>query len=218
MSIIFFLLFSCQEKETSKMQEPARVVEEAHKESIPVPIPPQESEPLVFSPIDPEEPLILSIDTRKVNVKISQAFLSQEAQSALATPLQKFLSGPVLIEVSAPIRPGTDKPKIVIRLSRDQFLSLASLQSGLIDTRVLIGVFQALNQYRLHGGNYSDLRIFHFQIALDVGPCRFFPAHQDAFSPIESLDVCVEVDGEKQCGKKLGGGQMIIPKSCIQSP
>ena len=35
MSIIFFLLFSCQEKETPKMQEPTPVVKEVQEESIP---------------------------------------------------------------------------------------------------------------------------------------------------------------------------------------
>lgn len=217
MSIIFFLLFACQEKEMSKIEDSTPVVEKKEKKPDVVPIISQESEPLVFSPMDLEEPLILSIDTTKVNTKISQAFLSQEAQNALATPLQKLLSGSVSIEVSAPVRPGTDKPRIVGRISRDQFLSIAAIQSGLVDTQKIIGVFQALNQYRLHGGNHSDLRIFHFWIALDVGPCRFFPEHQDAFSPIESLDVCVEVDGKKQCGTEQGGGFMIIPKSCIQS-
>ena len=214
MTLFFFLLFSCQEKETPTSQPPVTKKEEA---SIPVSIPAQESEPLVFSPIDLEEPLVLSIDTTKVNTKISQAFLSDEAQIALVKPLQKFVSGSVLIEVSAPVRPGTEKPKIVMQLSRDQFLSLASIQAGLIDTRAFVGVFQALNEYRMHGGNYADLRIFHFWIALDVGPCRLFPDHQDAFSPITTLDVCVEVDGEKQCGKKQEGNLMIIPKSCIQS-
>ena len=216
MSILFFLLLSCQEKEKHTIE--SSHVSEKKEKSTPIVIPPQSSEPLVFSPIDLEDPLVLSIDTSKVNTKISQAFLSDEAQNALANPLQKFVSGSVLIEVSAPVRPGTDKPKIVGRLSRDQFLSLASIQSGIVDTSRLIGVFDALNQYRLHGGNHADLRIFHFWIALDVGPCRFFPEHQDAFSPIESIDICVDVDGEKQCGKKQGRNQMIIPKSCIQSP
>ena len=134
MIIIFFLLLSCQEKEAPKAKK-SPVVEKIQKEPTPVAISPQESEALVFSPIDLEDPLVLSIDTTKVNTKISQAFLSQEAQLSLATPLQKLLSGSVLIEVSAPVRPGTDKPRIVSRLSRDQFLSLASIQSGLIDTR-----------------------------------------------------------------------------------
>ena len=104
-----------------------------------------------------------------------------------------------------------------MQLSRDQFLSLASLQSGLIETRPLISVLDALNEYRMHGGNNADLRIFHFWIALEVGSCRLFPENQDAFSPITALDVCVEVAGEKQCGKKQSGDLMIIPKSCIQS-
>ena len=215
MILIFFLLFSCQEKEIPTAENPQVTKEE--EKSKPVPIPPQESEPLVFSPINLDDPLVLSIDTTKVNTKISQAFLSDEAQKALADPLQKLVSGSVLIDVSAPVRPGADKPKIVMQLSRDQFLSLASLQSGLIDTRPLVSVFDALNAYRMHGGNNADLRIFHFWIALDVGSCRLFPEHQDAFSPITALDICVEVSGEKQCGKKQGGNLMIIPKSCIQS-
>ena len=168
MSLIFFLLFSCQEKETAAVESPPVIKQE--EKSIPIPIPPQESEPLVFSPINLDDPLVLSIDTTKVNTKISQAFLSDEAQRALVGPLQKLVSGSVLIDVSAPIRPGTDKPKIVMQLSRDQFLSLASLQSGMIDTRPLVGVLDALNAYRMHGGNNADLRIFHFWIALDVGP------------------------------------------------
>ena len=217
MSFAFFLLFSCQEKEKPKT-EPVAVVEKDQKDSKPVSVPIQDPEPIVFSPIDLDEPLILSIDTSKVNSKISQAFLSEEAQMALATPLQALLSGPVAIEVSAPVRPGTTKPKIIGRISRDQFLSLVSIQSGLVRTQRLIRVFQALNEYRLHGGNHADLRIFHFWIGLDVGPCRFFPAHQDAFSPIESLDICVQLEGKKQCGKKQEEGLMIIPMSCIQSP
>lgn len=215
MSFVFFLLVSCQEEESTT---PDRTIPTEH--IVPAvsenkAIAPQKPEPLVFSPIDPEEPLMLSIDTSKVNVKIAQVFHSEEGQASLFQPLQQLLSGSVDIEVSAPVRPGTEKPLIALRLSRDQFLTIADVQSGLISTSKIIGAFDALNAYRMHGGNYADLRIFHFWLAIDVGECRIYPSHQDAFVPITELDLCVEIGKEKQCGSKQPAGMMVIPKSCI---
>lgn len=215
MSLTFFLFFACQEKEV--VEEKISIATEPKKIEV-TSIVREKPEPLVYSPMDMSSPLVLSIDTSKVNSKISQAFLSEEAQRSLFDPLHKLVSGSVLIEVSAPIRPGTEKPKITIQLSRDQFLSLANIQSGLMDTQQFVQVFHALNQYRMHGGNNSDLRIFHFWLVLEVGKCHFFPEHQDAFSPINELDVCVDISGEKHCGKKQGEHSLIIPKNCIQTP
>ena len=217
MIMLLSLFLACQERESTGVPDPPPV---NHKQEV-VPqgqISPPKAEPVVFSPIDLDSPLVLSIDATTISPQLSHAFLSQEAQKSLSDPLIGVLSGDVSIRVSAPVRLGTEKPKIVMTLSQDQFLSLAPIQSGRVNTQKLINVFQALNDYRVYEGNNTDLRIFHFWIAIDVGVCRLFPAHQDAFSPIESLDVCVEVDGERLCGQKQEGNQMTIPRICIQSP
>lgn len=216
MSMFFFLLLCCQEEEPSISEHPPSNEEEVPTPSVNKAMVPQKPEPLVFSPMSLGEPLELAISTAKVNAKIAQAFLSEDAQASLYNPLQQLLSGSAFIEVSAPVRPGTEKPLIALRVSRDQFLTIANVQAGLMSTSKVIRVFDALNAYRMHGGNNADLRIFHFWIALDVGECRIFPVHQDAFSPIKELDLCVEIRGEKRCANNQNAGMMLIPRRCIQ--
>ena len=185
---LFFLL-SCLEQKKEPTEKVTPVREEVRRDKKDPPkLPEQRMIPLVYSPMEPTDPISLTIDVRQINIEIASSFLTEEVQAALVHPLQP---------------------------TRDQFLSLVSIQEEKINTQGLLKVFRALNAYRSHAGNNSDLRIFHFWIAIDIGACRIFPKQQDAFTPITDLDACLEISGKKKCGTIEGDKFFNFPQSCL---
>lgn len=216
-----FTLLACQEQSPQNEQSNIVRMETEKKESL-LPFFAKSTETeddfsVVFSPSVSTGPIFLSIDTSGINQQIANSFLFEEMRVALVEPLDKILSGDVVLRISAPQKLGTDKPVIALELSPTQFLQIAPQHNQAFQSAGIIEVFRALNAYRNIGGNTADIRIFHFWIAMDVGGCRLYPVQQDAFVPINAVDNCLEEQGKKNCLEKRNDGLIAIPRSCVSS-
>ena len=202
---LLWILLACTEKpthspkDTQNQSKTQKTIAEPEVVSAPeIPFQPQKS----------SAPVIVQVDTSKVSLELGVAFQSQEAQELLQTSLDPVLSGDVSLFAMAPMRMGYDRPYILLKISRDQFLSIAPFQANQLSYRALIDIFRVLNTYRLHVANNADLRVFHFDLAVQVGSCRIFPDHQDSMKPITTVHTCLhrmKDDGHSEfCAKKNG--------------
>ena len=201
MWLLLSLLAGCSD-------QPSKVKTKAHDSSAIKPskreLPPIEK--IAFQKIPTTNPIDLSVDTAKVSAELSVMFLEEEALERLHTGLDAWLSGNVQIEVMAPQKVGRDRPYIRIHLDKDQFLSLVPFESNKISYQSLIGLFTSLNAYKLHVANNGDLRVFHFDLAINIGTCMIFPEHQNSHLEIKDIAPCgkdtLSGTPEEFCGTK----------------
>ena len=182
---LYFVTLGCSEQISSSPQNKTKT------HTVTKALPPIEAIP--FQKVPSAEPLEVLVDASRVSAELSVMFNEEEALSILGLGLDTWLSGTVQVQIQAPYKVGDDRPYIKLLLTKDQFLSLVPFSNNSLSYQNLVQLFDALNRYKLYVANNGDLRVFHFDLGIQLGQCILLPEHQDSHVAITSVASCGKI-------------------------